>query len=111
MLTLSPLAPKLTSDLANVIQEACCRTSKRSRPEEERFGFTIGDFVLDASRRHHGLLVVLDGLPVAFPDSSLTIGYSFLRNFKASLTSFCLPLFGTLSLHSKSFSESRVVMC
>lgn len=72
---------------------------------------SIGDFVLDASRRHHGLLVVLDGVRVALPDSSLTIGYSFLRNFKASLTSFCLPLFGTLSLHSKSFSESRVVMC
>jgi hypothetical protein len=64
--------------------------------------------MLDTSRRHHGLLVVLDRVPVALPDYSLTFGDSFLSNFQASLTSFCVPLFGTLGLHSKSFSESRV---
>jgi hypothetical protein len=69
---------------------------------------SIGDFILDTSRRHHGLLVVRDGVPVALPNSSLTFGDSFLSNFQASLTSFCVPRFGTLSLHSKSFSESRV---
>ena len=42
---------------------------------------SIGDFILDTSRRHHGLLVVLDGVPVALPDSSLTFGDSFLSNF------------------------------
>jgi hypothetical protein len=47
-------------------------------------------------------------VPVALPDSSLTFGDSLLSNFQASLTSFCVPLFGTLSLHSESFSESRV---
>jgi hypothetical protein len=69
---------------------------------------SIGDFILDTSRQHHGLLVVRDGVPVALPDSALTFGDSFLSNFQASLTNFCVPLFGTLSLHSKSFSESRV---
>jgi hypothetical protein len=71
---------------------------------------SVGDFILDTSRQHHGLLVVRDGVPVALPDYSLTFGDSFLSNFQASLTSFCVPLFGTLSLHSKSLSESRVVM-
>jgi hypothetical protein len=43
-------------------------------------------------------LTVLDGVPVALPDPSPTFSDSFLSNFYASLTSFCLPLFGTLSL-------------
>jgi hypothetical protein len=72
---------------------------------------SIGNLVLNSSRRHHGPLTVLDGVPVALPDPSPTFSDSFLSNFYASLTSFCLPLFGTLSLRSKSFSESRVVMC
>jgi hypothetical protein len=47
-------------------------------------------------------------VPVALPNYSLTFGNSFLSNFQASLTSFCVPLFGAMSLHSKFFSESRV---
>jgi len=35
-----------------------------------------------------GVLVVLNGVPVALPDSWLTFGDSFLINFEASLTSF-----------------------
>jgi hypothetical protein len=42
---------------------------------------SIGDFILDTRRRHQGLLVVLDGVRVALPDSSLTCGDSFLSNF------------------------------
>jgi hypothetical protein len=37
-------------------------------------------------------LVVLDGVPVALPDSAFTFGDLFLSNFQASLTSFCVPL-------------------
>jgi hypothetical protein len=64
---------------------------------------SVGDFILDTSRRHHGLLVVRDGVPVALPDSAFTFGDSFLSNFQASLTSFCVPLFGTLSLPRNPF--------
>ena len=38
---------------------------------------SIGKLVLNSRRRHHGPLIVLDGVPVALPDPSLTFGDSF----------------------------------